>query len=232
LAAICRRTLRSRFSEFRDREIEATFYPYVALTHRIRKKGGAWILRVSDHCRDAPVEVLEAIALILGCKIQRRRPPEDVSETYARFCGRPEMQQRVRERRLARGRKLMRAPDGRYHSLEVIFADINRRYFNDQIEVNRLGWGLRPAWRRLGHYDPLHQTITLSPVLDSPEVPAYVISYILYHEMLHVLFDEGRQPGRRHHPDEFKRTETAYPDYGEAKNFLREFCRNRGRYRR
>jgi len=232
LEEICRRILNSRFTQFKDSEIRASFYPYIGLTHKIRKKADSWVIRMSDHCSAAPVEVLEAIALILGCKIMRRRPPEDVLAVYGQFCNRPEVQRRVRARRLERGRKMLRNPRGRHHSLDEIFRDLNRRFFNNQIELNRLGWSSRVGWRRLGHYDPLHQTITVSPVLDSAEVPTQVISYILYHEMLHALFEESSQSGRRHHPEEFKRTETAYPGYAEAKNFLREFCRNRGRYKK
>jgi hypothetical protein len=232
LSHICRRILGARFSQFKGREMDASFYPYVALTHRIRKKGSRWIIRISDHCRDAPVEVLEAIALILGCKILRRRPPAETVAIYRRYSKQPEIQDRVRHRRLKRGRKLMRHTDGCHHSLEEIFNRVNRLFFDNQIELNRVGWGLRKGWKRLAHYDPLHQTITVSPVLDSPEVPSEVISYILYHEMLHSLFDESGRPGRRHHPVEFKRAETAFPGYEEAKDFLREFCRKRGRYKR
>lgn len=232
LEEICRRTLRARFSLFRDMDVHASFYSYVGMTHRIRKKGSAWVIRVSDYCSTAPVEVLEAVAVILGYKILQRRPPSDVVEVYQRFCDLPEVQRRIRTGRMRRGRKIIRSPRGRHHSLDDLFRDLNRRFFRNQIELNRLGWSPRAGWRRLGHYDPLHQTITISPVLDSPEVPENVISYVLFHEMLHVLFGERKQFGSRHHPQEFQRTERAFPGYAEAKDFLREFCRNRGRYKK
>jgi hypothetical protein len=232
LEEICRRILESRFSQFKETDIRASFYPYIGLTHKIRRKDSFWMIRISDHCRNAPIVVLEAVAVILGCKVLRRPPPADAVEVYQRFSELPEVRRRVRDRRRKRGRKMMRDPRGRYHSLEENFHDLNQRFFNDQIELDRLGWSPRAGWKRLAHYDPLHQTITVSPVLDSPKVPANVISYILYHEMLHALFEESGHPGRRRHSREFKRAEMAYPGYAKAKDFLRQFCRNRDRYKK
>jgi hypothetical protein len=107
---------------------------------------------------------------------------------------------------------------------------VNRLYFNDQVEIQTLGWGTRRSWCRMGHYDPVHHSITISPVLDSPKVPGAVLSYLLYHEMLHTLFLGTGNTGRhRHHTLEFNRAERAFPSYAEAQGFLDRFCRTRGR---
>jgi hypothetical protein len=112
-----------------------------------------------------------------------------------------------------------------------MFRELNERYFNNQVQVRDLGWGQRRGWSRLGHYDPLHQTITVSPVLDSPRVPQSAVAFILYHEMLHSLFNGPVVTGKRnHHPPEFQRAEHAFPGYVEARSFLRKFCRTRGRF--
>ena len=95
--------------------------------------------------------------------------------------------------------------------------------------MTALGWGLRRAWSRLGHYDPLHQTITISPVLDTPRVPRSVLAFVVYHEMLHALLDEVPGRNRGFHPPEFRRAERAFPGYREARRFLREFSGRRGR---
>lgn len=229
LQTICRLTLEAHFPSFRDAAIEARFYPYIGLTHSIRRRGAGWLLRISDHCADAPAPVLEAIALMLGCKIMRRRPPEAAAALYRRFRSQSEIRERVSARRRARGRKRLASGEGKVHSLGEIFRELNRRYFNRQLEVAAVGWGLRRAWYRLGHYDPLHQTITVSPVLDTPKVPRSVLAYLVYHEMLHVLFDDVPGRGHRLHPQEFRRAESAFPDFREARQFLREFSGRRGR---
>jgi predicted metal-dependent hydrolase len=226
---ICRSALHSVFSSFRNAEIKAYFYPYIGLTHTIRRKGSGWMLRISDHCRQAPRELLEAIALMLGYKVMRRKPPAKLIQAYESFREDPSVLEAVRSRRLRKGRKHFSTVDGKCHSLQKIFRELNRSYFNNQVEMRNVGWGLRRSRRRLGHYDPVHNTITLSPVLDSHQVPRYVVAYILYHEILHALY-EGKSHGRRnrHHPPEFRRAERAYPDYVRARKFLEGFGRRAG----
>ena len=216
--------LQASFPVFRNTDIEAAFYPYVGLTHTLRRKEAKWILRISDHCRNAPEYVIEAIVKILAWRVMRRKPPRKIVEIYDLYRRTPEIESAVRQRRASRGRKQFRGKPGEYHSLRQIYRELNGLYFNNQIEVNRIGWGLRKSRDRLGHYDPVHNTITLSPVLDSPNVPSYAVRYIVYHEMLHALFGDSPVSGsRKHHPREFRQTESAYPDYERAKKFLANF---------
>ncbi len=130
---------------------------------------------------------------------------------------------------MRRGKKVMLVA-GKHHVLRSYCEDLNRRFFNGQVDITRIGWSRRRSWSRLGHYDPLHRTITISAALDSPTVPPMVLSYLVYHEMLHALFDVAH-PGsrRRHHPRAFREAERAYPDYAKATRFLNEYCRGRGR---
>jgi hypothetical protein len=230
LTEICRSALLSYSGSFRGRDISAEFYPYIGMTHTIRRRGSAWLIRISDHCRAASREVLEAIVILLACKIERRKIPSHVAEIYARFRHSPEVAANVAVRRRARGRKQIDSASGRWHSLVQIYRDLNNGYFNNQVEIRKLGWGARRSWRRLGHYDPVHHTITISPVLDSPRVPASVMAYLLYHEMLHTLFPGDCTSRReRHHPREFKAAERAFPGFESSRGFLDHFCRTRGR---
>ncbi len=225
---LCRSLLQDSFPVFQNVTIDARFYPYMGLTHTIRRKGTDWVIRISDHCRHAPKPVLEAIIMILACKVMRRKPSRKFLETYESFRTDPGTMEMVKERRLRKGRKQIGAETGMCHSLREIYQTINQCYFQSQIEIEKIGWGLRNSWRHLGHYDPVHRTITLSPVLDSPAVPESIISYIVYHEMLHAIFEEESFHGRnRHHPPAFRRAEEAYPDYASARKFLREYCGKR-----
>jgi hypothetical protein len=215
---------------FRDRNIEAEFYPYIGMSHTIRCRGSAWVIRISDHCRQAPPGVLQSIIVLLACKVLRRKPPSEALRTYEHFRRDPEIEHMVGARRLERGRKQIGGARGRHHSLEEIYRRLNRLFFNDQVEIRKLGWGARRSWGRLGHYDPVHHTITISPVLDSSRVPESVISYLVYHEMLHTLFNgTGSRNRKRHHTQEFNRAERAFPGYASARKLLEQFCRTRGR---
>ena len=231
LERLCRMTLQERFTAFRGVQIVAEFYPYVDLSHTIRRRGQAWVLRISDFCRYAPPNVVQAIAVILGCKVLRRKPSDDVLRMYEEFRLDPIVREAIHKRRLERGRKQIRA-GGEHHRLEEIYEEVNGRFFNGQVEIRKLGWGPRPSWGRLGHYDPVHNTITISPVLDSASVPRSVVSYLVYHELLHALFgDVMKDSRRRHHSREFRQAEQAYPDYKSATAFLEKFCRTRRAHR-
>jgi hypothetical protein len=228
LQEICHSILPAFSSSFRAREFVAGFYPYIGLTHTIRRRGTSWVIRISDHCAHAPRTVLESIILLLACKVTRKKPSSETIEVYERFRLDPQVEHSVCARRVQQGRKQIGAAQGQYHSLDEIFAQLNLLYFNNQVEVRKLGWGCRRSWSRLGHYDPIHHTITISPTLDSPGVPKSVLSYLLYHEMLHILF-HGTRGGKRHHTPEFYRAERAFPSYAEARDFLERFSRTRGR---
>jgi len=228
LQRLCQAVLQAYSPVFQDVEIEALFYPYIGLTHTIRRCKNGWRIRISDHCRNAPQPVIEAIVAILVCKLLRRSPRRGVLETYAAYRRQPSVADAVRARRLLKGRKIINRSEGKYHSLQEIHREINARYFNHQVDIRAIGWGKRVGRSRLGHYDSVHHTITLSPMLDSPHVPKYVASYIVYHELLHAVFEDASSSGRqRHHSAAFRRAERAYPDYAEARKFLREFCRKR-----
>lgn len=224
---VCRSVLPAASPLFRNSTIYASFYPYIGMTHTIRRRGSDWVVRISDHCRRAPAAVLEAIVGILASKIMRRKPPRASLEAYDRYRASPAIVDSVRERRRSKGRKQMDGKEGEFHSLQKIYREMNERYFRDQVEIRRIGWGMRRSWARLGHYDPVHHTITLSPVLDSGRVPEYVVRYIVYHEMLHTVFEGAAHGRRKHHHAEFRKAERAYPDFDVATRFLREYCRRR-----
>ena len=221
---LCRSVFLESFPELCNIEVDACFYPYIGLTHTIRRKDSTWVIRISDHCRHASTPVLEAIVRILASKVMRRRPRQKYLQEYESFRNDPWVAEAVRERRLQKGRKHIADKEGRHHSLQELYQEINDAYFNNQIDIHKIGWGLRWSRGRLGHYDPVHHTITLSPILDEPEVPRFVVRYIVYHEMLHAIF-ESTPSGRirRHHTSEFRRAEKAYPDFDTATKFLTEY---------
>ena len=67
----------------------------------------------------------------------------------------------------------------------------------------------------------MHEVIVISRSLDEPEMPEFIVEYILYHEMLHsVVPDETNSAGRRCiHTAEFYRRERAFPRYRRARQW-------------
>ena len=85
-----------------------------------------------------------------------------------------------------------------------------------------LGWSRRPSHTTLGHYDPSHNTIILSSILDRPAVPRLAVEYVMFHEMLHLRHPAEHRGSRRCvHTPEFKQAEKQFEHFNEAKKLLR-----------
>ena len=128
---------------------------------------------------------------------------------------------RSHEIRNTEARVLPLVTRGTHYDLKAIFDDLNHNYFADAIAV-AISWG-RDSGRntrsiRFGGFYPNEQLIRIHPRLDQAFVPAYIIRYIVYHEMLHAHIGiEQTENGRRSmHPKAFKQMEMAFPEYEKA----------------
>ncbi len=90
----------------------------------------------------------------------------------------------------------------------------------------KMGWSLRRSRSTLGHYDPAHDAVVISNLLDSAESSYLIVSYVLFHELLHTVFPaESRTARRCVHTAEFKAAEKSFKDYGAATTPSRSFWR-------
>lgn len=117
---------------------------------------------------------------------------------------------------------------GEQFDLSALFDELNARYFLRRLRKPQLGWSTR-AWRRqFGAYDPGPNQILLNKRMDRPEIPRYVVEYVLYHEMLHV-----KHPTRKSgcsllsHSPEFRAEEKLFPEYERARKALDLLARGR-----
>jgi hypothetical protein len=87
-----------------------------------------------------------------------------------------------------------------------------------------MGWSLRVSRSTLGHYDPAHHAVVISSLLDSAEASYLIVSYVLFHELLHTVYPaESRTARRCVHTAEFKAAEKRFDDYDEARAALKKF---------
>jgi hypothetical protein len=200
------------------------YHPYADLTHTIRLREDTAHVRLSDALKPASPAILEAVAAILLARLYRRRPPDELLERYRRFSYAGATRRRLRSLRQRRARKVAHRPAGRHHDLAPLFRSLNHRYFADSLPQPRLAWSTR-RWRsQLGSFDPALHQIVLSRQLDQPGVPSYVVSYVLYHEMLHVKHPMRFERCRRtSHSAQFRKEEKRFEHYGRAMRFLAQF---------
>jgi len=213
------------YAKLRGKAIPAfsvQFYPYSSLRHTIRLRSGELLIRISDILSDAPEQVLRALVSILVHRLYRRRTPSELIQTYSNFANSLEVRQKARQVRATRGKKKVGSPRGKTFDLDTLFRKVNLEYFEDRVRISQLGWSPKRSKRLLGHYDPAHRTIVVSRSLDHPLVPQYVVEYVLYHEMLHVIFDDESGNGyRRVHHKSFREAEKRFTRYAAAQTFIR-----------
>ena len=87
---------------------------------------------------------------------------------------------------------------GVHHDLAASFERVVARYFDGYIARPPLAWSQRLTHRKFGHYDFVHDTILVSATLDRADVPAYVVDYIMHHELLHKQHGIRWRNGRAH----------------------------------
>lgn len=198
------------------------FYPFVGINHTIRFRDGELLVRLSDLFQQAPEEIIKALSIILLSKLFRRKIPPAVHSAYRSYINSLEMTERSQITRSQRGRKLLAAPKGHHYDLTALFDRLNQEYFDDRIAGVTLGWSLRKSRRILGHFDPSHGSITVSRIFDHPGTPEMVVSYILFHEMLHAKFATSSNFDLKHrHSRQFKNEEKKFADYDAANHWLK-----------
>jgi predicted metal-dependent hydrolase len=124
--------------------------------------------------------------------------------------------------RQIRGRKQLHSPKGHLYDLDVIFEDLNRRFFYGLMGRPRMSWSPSKTRRILGHYDPAHNAIVISRIFDQASVPRYAVEYVVYHEMLHLKHPVRLRGSRRCvHSAEFQAEEKLFPEFERAEEFLK-----------
>lgn len=206
--------------------VEVSFYPYVGINHTIRVREGRVYVRIGEICRDMPGPYQRALAYILVAKLLRKRVPKQANDFYSSYIKSAEMRERATRNRRSNGRKIVTTHAGEVYDLDEIFTRVNAKYFSGNIEKPTLTWSTRKTYRILGHHDSTHRTIVVSRSLDTPDVPRYVVEYVVFHEMLHIHHPTKHINGRRYnHTTAFRRDERIFSHFKEADDWIAKSVR-------
>ena len=203
------------------------FYPYVSTKSTVRQRDGRLHIRLSDHLHDAPDAALRGVVGILLARVARL--PEarvDAGDRAAYHAFVEAAEGRRRASRRSRGRKHI-DPVGDHRSLLESYLRVTMDLDLNLPEAPKLGWSKTVSRRRFGHQDSDHGAIIISKVLDDPDVPEFVLDYVVYHELLHILIPPRMGSGRKRivHPKEFKQAEARFPQQAEAERWLSKLAR-------
>lgn len=210
--------------EGRPPDFVVEFHPYAELTLTIRLRGDIAFVRFSDLLQTAPFPVLEAAAGILLARLYRKDAPREHVEIYREFSYDRRTRKKVHAIRRIRGRRVRSGPGGAHHDLRPLFDALNRLYFENSLERPEIGWSARLWRRQLGCFDPALRQIVINRLLDRSDVPEYVVSYVLYHEMLHLKHPMRFARCRlESHSPKFREEEKKFHHYSAAKRFLEKF---------
>jgi hypothetical protein len=219
--ALLRRMFTRLGCEGRPPHFEVEFYPYSSLTLTMRRREEVTYVRFSDLLERAPLEVLEGAAALLLARVYRRHVPRPIVQAYLEYARSNRTRGRIDRMRSHRVQRVRTLPQGSHHDLSALFDQLNRQYFASQLQRPHIGWSTRSWRRQFGCFDPGPNQIVLNRRMDRPEVPQFVVEYVLYHEMLHV-----KHPTRRSgctllsHSPEFRSEEKRFAHFSQARKFL------------
>ena len=203
-------------------ELRIEFFAFANVNNTIRLREGRLLVRLSDLLEGAPEAVLRAIAHILLAKMYRQPIDRGQAARYRKYVASHEIVRKTHLVRQMRGRKRLHSARGHIYDLDVIFEELNTRFFHGLMARPRMSWSQTKTRRILGHYDPAHNAIIISRIFDHFAVPAFVLEYVVYHEMLHLKHPVRLRGSRRCvHSAEFQAEEKLFPRAAEAEAFLR-----------
>ncbi|HQZ70353.1 MAG TPA: hypothetical protein PK826_03345 [Anaerolineae bacterium] len=111
---------------------------------------------------------------------------------------------------------------GRHQDLVAVFTRVNQTFFAGRLAQPSLNWSAEVSRRKLGHYRPMTDELQLSLALDRPDVPAEVLDFVMYHELLHKAIGVDTKDGRRRaHTAMFRLAEARYPHRDRVERWLR-----------
>ena len=191
------------------RPIHLTITDNIHSMIHISPSNSGYRVRLHHMFLEADTEVLRSLARFINGR-KRKAPPllrDFVASNHNKIRKTP-----------AKPRRTILRHNGHHFNLKEIFDQVNQEYFANKIDCH-ITWGARRLVRRqnsikLASYSDRTKIIRINPVLDRSYVPKYVVSGIIYHEMLHHhLGVESRNGRKMAHTKRFRQLEKRFRHY-------------------
>ncbi len=203
-------------------ELRVEFCRFANADSFIRLESGRLHVRITDLLSGAPAPVMEALAHILLGKLYRKPIARLYNHRYRLYLNRKDVRRQAQLVRQIRGRKFISGPQGEHYNLDEVFERLNAQYFDGLMGRPQLGWSRGRSRNMLGHFDPSHNAIIISRILDQKALPPLALEYVMFHEMLHLQHPVDHNGLRRRvHTRAFREAEKKFPRLKEAKELLK-----------
>ena len=183
--------------------------------YKIRERDSFLEVTAHEAFIAAPQEVLEAL---INITYQKGKPSmaaiiKEFADSEAHF----EIRQELEYIGIQQGANAQ----GEFHNLEEVFKRVNQTYFDGELAQPHLTWNQQLTYRKFGHYQYSTDTLMVSRSLDLPDTPAFILEFVMYHELLHKKLGYNLVNGRRYaHTSAFKGEERQFKKYKKAKDYL------------
>lgn len=211
------RDIQHRIFPRKFRKIKVEFYNFRHIKHTIQWAPFRIHIQVSHYLKNAPVPILESLAIILLSRVYKAKVDKRIRIRYNDYVD--SIEETIPLKKF-NGIDNYRAK-GNIFNLNLKFDQLNTAYFNNSLIKPRLGWSRNKSYRRLGFYDQRRNLLVISRIFDSEKVPEEIVNYLLYHEMLHVKFPAEKKNGRRIiHSPAFRKEEKRFPQFLEINDWI------------
>lgn len=121
---------------------------------------------------------------------------------------------------------------GRFYDLKDLYNELNNKYFDNRLNLF-ITWFGKPFQRNksrvtFGLYHDQLKLIKINRFLDNSLVPEYLVSYVIFHEMLHHIYPPyvDEKGFHRIHNKEFKENESRYEHFDLAQQWIKKHQNN------
>jgi len=195
--------------------------PHAHLHYSYAIRDGCMNIELSDYLDDAPDHVIRdtckaVVSWAVRGKYNTPKSLMDLIHSEKFIVGK-------RPLYLERSRTVTMDQQGRCKNLldSVERLRDNGLICDDDIRNSFFSWVDHMSKYKFGQCNQLFRVVTVNPVLDSDEVPDYVLDFVIYHEILHLRQDPTKN--RRPHNSQFKCWERQFPLYDDAERYLKNF---------
>jgi hypothetical protein len=201
-------------------QLNLAFY-HISPLYKVKKIGKTFDVLIQECFVFAPDEVLHAILKNTLC------PPQNKNNKIIHEFTSGSIYQEKREYLEYLTIPPASYSAGEFHDLRISFDRVNQQYFDGGMSLPHLVWSRRLTRRKFGHYQSDTNTISISRTLDHPSIPAYVVDYVMYHELLHKHIGTRHLNDRRYtHTPQFKRAEERFERFQDAQKYLSKLSRS------